>query len=329
MPELLFNSFVGFLIGFKLIGAVLNYGLFVNNPAKYVFSLSGNVAGGIVVCAIFFYLTYQSRKSEQLPVPQIVEKKVHPYQLMPSIVFWCAFWGFIGAKIFCCLEDWHSFIYAPLTQLFSLTGWTFYGGLTFGAAAYLIFGYRRGMRLIDLADIGSPGMMLAYAVGRIGCQLSGDGDWGIVNLHPKPSFLSWIPDWSWSFKFPHNVLNAGIQMPNCFGNYCYELPHGVFPTSFYEATICLILFFILWGFRNRIKIAGLMFCIYLIFNGTERFMMEHIKVNQQYHIGQLSFAQAELIGLSLMIGGIVGLIIIAIKKKRRLVTNLTLFFKVK
>lgn len=314
VSELLFNSLVGFFIGFKVVGIALNYNSFVFNPAKYIFSLNGNVAGGIILAGLFYYLTYQNKKSRQLSKPQLVETEVHPYQLMPTIVFWCAFWGFIGAKLFCCLENWSNFVYNPWRQLFSVVGWTYYGGLFFGAAAFLIIGYRHGMKLIDLADIGSPGMMLAYAVGRVGCQLSGDGDWGIVNLHSKPSFLSWIPDWSWSFNFPHNVLNTGVLIKNCQGNYCYQLPQGVFPTSFYEASICLILFFILWGFRNRIKIPGLMFSLYLVFNGMERFLIEQIKVNQQYHIGHLSFAQAELIGLCLAVGGFVGLIIIVIKK---------------
>ncbi len=74
-----------------------------------------------------------------------------------------------------------------------------------------------------MLDIGGPGMMLAYAVGRIGCQMSGDGDWGIDNLAPKPHWLSWAPDWMWAFKFPHNVNDTGEQMLDCAGKFCHEL----------------------------------------------------------------------------------------------------------
>jgi len=319
--ELVIYAILGFLIGYKLIGAILQYGYFAYNPLKYIFSLQGNIIGGIIVSDIFIYLTYTNKKSEQLPVPKLIQKEVHPYQLMNSFVFWCGFWGFIGAKIFSCLENPSSLIHNPIAQLFSFTGWTFYGGLFFGAATYLYIGYNRGMKLIDLADIGSPGMMLAYATGRIGCHLSGDGDWGIINQYPKPSLLSWIPDWTWSFNFPHNVLGMGKAINNCQGDYCYALPQAVFPTSFYEATICLLLFFMLWFMKNKIRLPGLMFCLYLISNGTERFLIEKIKVNQHYSFGNLSFSQAELIGFCMIIGGVIGLMILCKKNNKQLIVK--------
>lgn len=313
--ELALNSFIGLVIGYKLGGVIFNYSVFALNPLRFIFSMQGNIPGGIFLALLFFYLTYQGRRDEQFPTPETIEKEVHPYQLMPSITLWCAFWGFIGAKFFSCLENWGDFINNPLRQLFSTNGWTFYGGLIFGALAYLIYGYRRGMKLIDLADIGSPGMMLAYAVGRIGCQLSGDGDWGIINTSPKPSILSWAPDWMWSFKFPHNILNAGVPIKNCSGNYCHELAWGVFPTSFYEVLICLFLFLILWAFRKKITVPGVMVSLYFLLNGLERLLIEQIKVNQKYYICKFAFTQAELIGFFLMIGGLTGLIVILLRRK--------------
>jgi phosphatidylglycerol---prolipoprotein diacylglyceryl transferase len=316
--ELLFNSFIGFVIGFKLIGVVLSHRIFAFDPAKYIFSLKGSVIGGLLFCGIFFYLTYFGKKNVQLAEPTTYEKVIHPFQLMPTFVFWCAFMGFIGAQLFCCLENRDNFIYSPWRQLFSMDGWTFYGGLIFGSATFLFIGYRRGMKLIDLADIGSPGMMLAYAVGRMGCHLSGDGDWGIVNSYPKPFLLDWTPDWLWSFKYPHNVLNAGTPIHDCSGNYCNELLQGVFPTSLYESLICLVLFFVLWGIRNRLTIPGLLFYVYLVFNGLERFIIELIKVNHPYYWGKFAITQAELIGLCLVLGGIAGLVSVLLKRKRHL-----------
>ena len=58
-----------------------------------------------------------------------------------------------------------------------------------------------------MLDIGGPGMMLAYSVGRIGCHMSGDGDWGIININPKP--FSWLPDWLWAYTYPNNVAIEG------------------------------------------------------------------------------------------------------------------------
>jgi phosphatidylglycerol:prolipoprotein diacylglycerol transferase len=132
-------------------------------------------------------------------------------------------------------------------------------------------------------------MMLAYGIGRIGCHLSGDGDWGIVNNNPKPTLLSWLPDWMWSFRFPHNSINAGVPMPDCSGKYCNQLVNGVYPTSFYELVLCIGMFLLMWAFRKKIKRSGLMFCIYLILNGGERFLIEHIRINFYYRFLGFTF----------------------------------------
>ncbi len=149
--------------------------------------------------------------------------------------------------------------------------------------------------------------MLAYGIGRIGCQLSGDGDWGIVNTMPKPSSLSFLPDWAWSFKYPHNVLGEGVQIPGCVGRHCAELPMPVFPTPLYEAVMALLIFAFLWSIRKRINITGMMFSVYLFLNGMERFFIEKIRVNTLYHIFGKAFTQAELISSILMLLGLIGI----------------------
>jgi len=109
----------------------------------------------------------------------------------------------------------------------------------------------------------------------------------------------------WSFNFPHNVNDQGVQIPGCIGKFCHVLPAPVYPTSFYESVTCILLFFFLWSIRDRIKTPGIMFGIYLVLNGTERFLIEFIRVNTRYHIGNLSFPQAQLIAILLFIGGVV------------------------
>src|SRR5690606_20159972 len=151
-------------------------------------------------------------------------------------------------------------------------------------------------------------MMLAYAVGRMGCHMSGDGDWGIENYSAKPGWLSWAPDWVWSFKFPHNVINEGVPIPGCVGRYCSELPAAVYPTSLYEFLGGLLLFALLWSLRTKIKPAGMMFSLYLILAGVERFLIELIRVNSKYHVGGLSFTQAELISTIMILMGVAGII---------------------
>ena len=130
--------------------------------------------------------------------------------------------------------------------------------------------------------------MLAYGIGRIGCQLSGDGDWGINNLAAKPEWMRFLPDWMWSYNFPHNVIRSGIPMEDCgdkfWEPYCYQLANPVWPTAFYEVVMTILIFSLLWSIRKRIKIAGIMFFTYLALNGVERFFIEKIRVNTKYDI---------------------------------------------
>src|SRR5690606_5992747 len=156
------------------------------------------------------------------------------HQILGNLLLWAAIWGFIGAKVFHNLEYWDEFMQDPIEGLFSFSGLTFYGGLICGGAAVIYQAQKYGIKWIHMLDVGAPGLMLAYAIGRLGCHLSADGDWGIVNLSPKPGWLSWAPDWLWSFKYPHNVINEGVPIPGCVGNFCQELPNPVYPTALYE-----------------------------------------------------------------------------------------------
>lgn len=302
--ELAGNAIFGFLFGFKVVDMLLNYRAFVDDTQGFVLSARGNWLGGIAAAAIFAYWAYAESKKNQLSKPVIKKIKVHPHELMGNLLLWAAVFGFAGAKLFNALENWGDFMRDPVGMLIGLSGLTFYGGLICGGAAVLYIANKHGIKPRIMLDIGGPGMMIAYAVGRVGCQLSGDGDWGIPNLSAKPEWLSWAPDWMWSFKYPHNVSTEGVRIPDCVGKYCFELPQGVYPTSFYESVVCLLLFFFLWSIRDRIKLPGVMFGIYMILNGVERFLIELIRVNTKYHLFGISFTQAEMISLLLVIGGI-------------------------
>jgi len=315
--ELIVNGLLGFILGFKISGAVINYKVFKSDPVGFIFSTRGNLWAGLLFAAVFAYWIYTDRRKQRLPEPKVVEREVHPYQLMVYLAFALGFWGFIGAKLFNTAENFQLFLHHPADTLFSANGFTYYGGLIFGAVTYLYICHKKGMKLVHLADIGSPGMMLAYGIGRIGCHLAGDGDWGIVNNHPKP--VEWLPDWMWSYKFPHNAIDAGVKMDGCFGDHCEQLRAGVYPTSFYEAVICIGLFGLMWMFRKRIRIPGLMFYSFLILNGTERFLIETIRVNERYRILGLELTQAEIISAAMVIGGLVGIVSIIyhqIKRRR-------------
>ncbi|NNM95936.1 MAG: diacylglyceryl transferase, partial [Bacteroidia bacterium] len=196
---------------------------------------------------------------------------------------------------------------------------TVYGGLIFGAAAVLYYTSRKGISIIHTIDAAAPAMMIAYAVGRIGCQMAGDGDWGIANSAPKPQWLGFLPDWMWAFSYPHNVINEGIPIPGCTGPHCFMLNPPVFPTPFYETVTCGLLFLVLWLMRKRITTPGVLFSIYLAMNGVERFLVELIRVNIRYHLFGISFTQAQLISPMFVLAGVFG--IFYFRKKYKVLTE--------
>jgi phosphatidylglycerol:prolipoprotein diacylglycerol transferase len=314
IASLFTNAFFGFLVGYKLIYALMNYKLFVSDSQLVLLSGKGNLFGGLALAALFAYWEYKEKEKTKLPKPKTVEVTVRPHELMSTLIVWAAVWGFLGAKIFDNLEHWDTFIQDPIGGLLSFSGLTFYGGLICGGAAVLYIARKNGIKPLHMLDIGGPGMMLAYSVGRIGCHLSGDGDWGIVNLNPKP--VSWLPDWLWAYTYPNNVANEGVPIANCIGKFCNELPQPVYPTPLYEVIAAFLIFLVLWKIRHRIKLPGMMFGIYLMFNGLERFLIELIRVNSKYNVAGIPFTQAELIATLLFIGGLL-LVIFSIKNKEK------------
>jgi prolipoprotein diacylglyceryltransferase len=127
--------------------------------------------------------------------------------------------------------------------------------------------------------------------------------------------VSWLPNWMFGYNYPHNVVNEGIKLANATGEYSNALPLAVFPTPFYETIISGIFFFILFLLRNKIKTAGVMFGIYLMMNGFERFWIEKIRVNTTYDNLPFKPTQAEIISTLLFIGGAF-LIGYSLKKKQ-------------
>ena len=191
-------------------------------------------------------------------------------------------------------------------SILSFSGLTFYGGLIVGGISVLVLAKKRGIPFLHMLDVGGPAMMLSYGTGRIGCHVSGDGDWGIVNTAPKPNWLSFLPDWMWRYDYPNNVNSIGVPLPNCNElQHCNHLDPMVFPTPFYETVMALILFAILWYLRKRLKYGGMLFGIYLIMNGFERFMIEKIRVNTIQDFLGMKVTQAEIISSCLMILGVV------------------------
>ncbi len=302
MGELATSLVFGFLFGFKIIGAFLIENA-LTNPQAFILSLQGSVGAGILSAAVMVYLKWKEKDKVKLAKPETRKYMVWPHDRVGDIVLQAALWGFIGAKIFHNLENLEDFARDPWGSLIAFSGLTFFGGLIVATIAIIMYVRKYKMRVVHFADAMAPTMLFAYAAGRIGCHMSGDGDWGIPNLNPKP--FSWLPDWMWAYHYPHNVVNEGVHIPGCIGNYCNELPLPVYPTTFYEIIVMFILFLIMWSFRKKVTQPGILTAVYFLFAGSERFLVEKIRVNNKYQFLPFQPTQAELIAVILIILGIV------------------------
>jgi phosphatidylglycerol:prolipoprotein diacylglycerol transferase len=307
MTDFVTSGLLGFLIGFKAMYMVMNYAAFVDDPQTTLLSLRGNFIGGLLIAAAMIFWRYRESEAQKKQKFEIKKIPMKAEEHVGNIILLGVVGGLLGAKVFHNLENPAEFMADPIGSLLSFSGLTFYGGLIVAAVLIIRYGRKNGLPAIHLTDAAAPALMLSYGIGRVGCMMSGDGDWGVVNNSPKPSWMSFLPDWMWAYKFPHNVNNEGVPIPGCVGKWCHELPEAVYPTSFYETVMAVILFGALWLIRKRITTPGLLFSIYLILNGMERFLIESIRVNTQYHIFGIGVTQAQLISTSLVILGIVGI----------------------
>ena len=301
IQELLFNFLLGFIFGYKIIGAFIVPSA-LNDPQSFILSANGSAPVGILTGIFFLILKWYEKNKVKLPKPEEKTFKIWPHDRVGDIVLYAAVFGFLGAKIFHNLENWGEFVKDPIGNLIAFSGLTFYGGLICATVAIIYFARKHKIGVVHLADVMAPTMMFAYAMGRIGCQVSGDGDWGIVNNNPKP--FAWMPDGLWSSVYAHNVIGEGVPIKDCVGQYCNQLPMPVYPTALYEVIACLFLFGVLWFLRTRIKIAGRLAALYLMFNGIERFSIEQIRVNTKYVDLPFQPTQAEIIALVLFLGGV-------------------------
>jgi prolipoprotein diacylglyceryltransferase len=243
---LLSNFLFGFVVGYKIIGAFVNGGN--ENPQEYIFSARGSWVGGILLASVFAGLKYYEKKKEALPKPEMRKVRIWPHERVGDIIIIGAVAGFLGAKIFDNLENWDRFIQNPIANLLAPSGLTFYGGLILAAIGILWFAYRKGINLYHLVDAVAPVLMIAYAVGRIGCHVSGDGDWGIFNtaymldrdgeivattedhfnrtLGENPAYAQYlIGEFGSADKIPRTSFTGLSFLPNWF--WAYNYPHNV------------------------------------------------------------------------------------------------------
>lgn len=301
--ELILNFLLGFLLGYKILALFIMDDSATEDPQQFIFSGIGSWPAGIGLGLLFAGLKWYEKNKQKLPKPEKRTIRIWPQDRVGEMTILALVFGLIGAKVFDIFENWSDFLKHPSSYLFSPSGLTFYGGLICAAIAIWIYARKHNIGFWHLNDAAAPALMLAYGVGRIGCQVAGDGDWGIDNLNPKP--FSWLPDWMWAYTYPHNVNETGNPIPGCIGKYCNELPHPVYPTPFYEVIMGLLLFALLWSVRKKLKVPGTLFALYLMVNGIERFLIEKIRVNTRLNLFGFQPTQAEVISTLLFLTGLI------------------------
>jgi len=185
----------------------------------------------------------------------------------------------IGAKLWLVLADLPSFLDHPLDFVLSGSGWVFYGGLLGGMLAVSWVFRRDGIPWLQGADVCAPAIAIGQAIGRLGCQVSGDGDWGMVTTLP------------WGMRYPHAVVGWPYDDPSI----------RVHPTPLYEAAAYLAIFFFLLRRRGQPATDGTAFAWYLVLGSGARFLVEFVRTNDVVAFG---LTAAQLTSLALMSAGV-------------------------
>jgi phosphatidylglycerol---prolipoprotein diacylglyceryl transferase len=191
-----------------------------------------------------------------------------------EFIFAALIGGIVGARLWWVVENWSEAKGDVLGSLFSGSGLVFFGGALGGAVAVLGWAWRRGWIEGRTFDMGAAPLAAGYAIGRIGCQLAGDGDYGIA----------W--DGPWAMAYPNGTVPTDVP---------------VHPTPIYETIAMSLVTYALWRNRNRFQ-PGLLFAFYLVLAGSERFLIEFIRRNDEVVVG---LTQAQLLSLAMMVAGAV------------------------
>ena len=195
-------------------------------------------------------------------------------ELASTIVFAAALGGLLGARLLFIIEEWSNFLAAPLSFIFTGAGFTWYGGFLGGIIAVSWVVKKNKIPWLVGADIAAPALAIAYGVGRIGCHVAGDGDWGTVT------------DMPWGVAY----TNAIVGWANPYTGVPYPPGVRVHPTPIYEFLQGVVIFAILWSIRKKGYAPGTLAWIYLVLAGFARFTVEFWRINPDLGWG-LSEAQ--------------------------------------
>ena len=181
--------------------------------------------------------------------------------------------GLVGSRVDFIIQNYDEVSDDLLGNIFSGSGLVWFGGLIGGAAGVLIWAWRRNYVGLQLLDVFAPAGAVGYAIGRVGCQLSGDGDYGVA----------W--DGPWAMAYPDGTVPTDVE---------------VHPTPVYETLAMGLLALLLWRLRDRVP-TGMLFALFLVLHGIERLLVEFIRRNDDVALG---LTLAQLFSVAMIAGGV-------------------------
>lgn len=219
-----------------------------------------------------------------------------PDSIASEITLMAIIFGVAGSKLFHLFENWDEFLRNPVSMTFSPGGLTYYGGFILVTVSIILYCRAKKIPFLRLADLTAPSLAIAYGIGRIGCHLAGDGDYGI------PTKLPWGVNYENGIVKPMEMFRGSIFEKNFPGGF---VPNNtpLHPTPLYEFFGALVIFGILWYYRKKALDAGRLFMIYLVLSAIARFSVEILRLNPGFALGM---TEAQFISVILFIGGLSG-----------------------
>jgi phosphatidylglycerol:prolipoprotein diacylglycerol transferase len=193
-----------------------------------------------------------------------------------ELIFAALVGGLVGSRVDYLIQNWDEVSDDLLGNVFTGSGLVWFGGLVGGAIGVVLWARWRGWLGLRLLDVTAPGLALGYAIGRVGCQLSGDGDYGVES------------DLPWAMAYPEGTVATTEE---------------VHPTPVYETLAMGLVTLVLWRLRDRFK-PGVLFAVYLVLAGTERLLVEFVRRNDSVLAG---LTLAQLISIAMIAAGTVWL----------------------
>jgi phosphatidylglycerol:prolipoprotein diacylglycerol transferase len=230
-------------------------------PTLYVLGISLKSFGIVFASAFVAAGAILMRRLKELGRPSD-----HAYE----IAFAALLGGLVGSRVYYVVQNYGEVEHHFWGSLFSGSGLVWYGGFLGGAVCVIAWARWRGMLSVALLDLASVPLAMGYAIGRIGCQVSGDGDYGLPSSLP------------WAMSYRHGTVPTppGVRVQ---------------PTPIYETVAMGLVAWWLWRSRDRFR-PGVLFACYLVLSGAERLLVEFVRRNHRIWLG-LTAPQLESVAL--------------------------------